>query len=104
MLKKLFVTAAAAAAVSVPLAGVAWAEPPADPGAGNGNGIGKGCSKAAAKAVTDIGLPTDPPSALFPDNKLSPADKEFPGFLPARHSGGRKGAGAPTLLQAMGRS
>ena len=32
MLKKLFVTAAAAAAVSVPLAGVAWAEPPADPG------------------------------------------------------------------------
>jgi len=35
MLKKLFVTAAAAAAVSVPLAGVAWAEPPADPGSGN---------------------------------------------------------------------
>ena len=32
MLKKLFVTAAAAAAVSVPLAGVAWAEPPDDPG------------------------------------------------------------------------
>ena len=31
MLKKLFVTAAAAAAVSVPLAGVAWADPPSDP-------------------------------------------------------------------------
>ena len=30
MLKKLFVTAAAAAAVSVPLAGVAWADPPSD--------------------------------------------------------------------------
>ena len=30
MLKKLFVTAAAAAAVSVPLAGVAWAEPSSD--------------------------------------------------------------------------
>jgi hypothetical protein len=35
MLKKLFVTAAAAAAVSVPLAGVAWADPPSDPGSGN---------------------------------------------------------------------
>ena len=31
MLKKLFITAAAAAAVSVPLAGVAWADPPSDP-------------------------------------------------------------------------
>ena len=38
MLKKLFVTAAAAAAVSVPLAGAAWAEPSDDPGS-NGNGI-----------------------------------------------------------------
>ena len=36
MLKKLFVTAAAAAAVSVPLAGAAWAEPPDDPGS---NGV-----------------------------------------------------------------
>jgi hypothetical protein len=35
MLKKLLVTAAAAAAVSVPLAGVAWADKPSDPGAGN---------------------------------------------------------------------
>jgi hypothetical protein len=42
MLKKLFVTAAAAAAVSVPLAGVAWADPPSDPGSPNGNGIGQG--------------------------------------------------------------
>ena len=31
MLKKLFVTAAAAAALSVPLAGVAWADAPTDP-------------------------------------------------------------------------
>ena len=42
MLKKLFVTAAAAAAVSVPLAGAAWAAPPSDPGSPNGNGIGAG--------------------------------------------------------------
>jgi hypothetical protein len=42
MLRKLLVTAAAAAAVSVPLAGVAWADPPSDPGSPNGNGIGQG--------------------------------------------------------------
>jgi hypothetical protein len=41
MLKKLFVAAAAAAAVSVPLAGVAWADKPSDPGS-NGNGLGQG--------------------------------------------------------------
>ena len=41
MLKKLLITAAAAAAVSVPLAGVAWADPPSDPGS-NGSGIGAG--------------------------------------------------------------
>jgi hypothetical protein len=35
MLKKLFITAAAAAAMSVPLAAVASADRPADPGAGN---------------------------------------------------------------------
>jgi hypothetical protein len=49
MLKKLFVTAAAAAAVSVPLAGAAWAEPPADPGAGN-----QGVPDRAAGAVESI--------------------------------------------------
>jgi hypothetical protein len=32
MLKKLFIIAAAAAALSVPLAGTAWAEPPSDSG------------------------------------------------------------------------
>jgi hypothetical protein len=41
MLKKLFVTTAAAAAMSIPLAGVAWADPPADPG-GADNGVGTG--------------------------------------------------------------
>ena len=47
MLKKLFVTAAAAAAVSVPLAGVAWADKPSDPGS-NGKGLGQGGVPAAA--------------------------------------------------------
>jgi hypothetical protein len=41
MLKKLFVTAAAAATVSVPLAGVAWAAPSSDAGS-SGNGVGTG--------------------------------------------------------------
>ena len=36
MLKKLFVTAAAAAAVSVPLAGVAWADPSSNDAPGQG--------------------------------------------------------------------
>ena len=45
MIKKLFITAAAAAAVSVPLAGAAWAEPPSDPGStdtSTDTGIGSG--------------------------------------------------------------
>jgi hypothetical protein len=41
MLKKLFITAAAAAAVSVPFAGAAWAEPQSDPSSTD-TGIGKG--------------------------------------------------------------
>jgi hypothetical protein len=49
MLKKLFVTAAAAAAVSVPLAGAAWADKPADPGAGN-----QGVPDRATAAVVSI--------------------------------------------------
>ena len=43
MLKKLFVTAAAAAAVSVPLAGAAWADPTGDNPGVPGN-IGSGNS------------------------------------------------------------
>jgi hypothetical protein len=41
MFTKLFVTAAAAAAVSVPLAGVAWADQPTDPRCG-----GRGCARS----------------------------------------------------------
>ena len=58
MLKKLFVTAAAAAAVSVPLAGVAWADPPSDPGS-NGNGIGKGGIPNKTGNVLDTVTPQD---------------------------------------------
>jgi hypothetical protein len=41
MLKKLFAIAAAAAALSVPLAGVAWADVPSDPSS-NDNPVGAG--------------------------------------------------------------
>jgi hypothetical protein len=41
MLTKLFVTAAAAAAVSVPLAAAAWADQPTDPGVGAGGVPGR---------------------------------------------------------------
>jgi hypothetical protein len=55
MLKKLFFTAAAAAAVSVPLAGVAWADKPSDPG---GNGVGKGGVPAAVGEALNRNYPT----------------------------------------------
>jgi hypothetical protein len=55
MLKKLFVTAAAAAAVSVPLAGVAWADQPADAADnGNGNKAG-GVPQDAGDALASLG-------------------------------------------------
>jgi hypothetical protein len=56
VLKKLFVTAAAAAAVSVPLAGVAWAEPPADPGAGN-QGVPDRATAAVVNTLSNQGVP-----------------------------------------------
>ena len=61
MLKKLFVTAAAAAAMSVPLAGAAWADKPDDPGS-NGNGIGQGgIPQKAGTVLGSLGEnPNDP--------------------------------------------
>jgi hypothetical protein len=50
MLKKLFVTAAAAAAVSVPLAAAAWA----DPGDPSGNGVGQGVSQRWSVRLTTL--------------------------------------------------
>ncbi len=61
MFKKLFFTAAAAATVSVPLAGVAWAEPPTDPGAGN-NGVPDRAAAVVKATVASIG--GDPSTAL----------------------------------------
>ena len=61
MLKKLFVTAAAAAAVSVPLAGAAWADQPEDPGAGN-QGVPDRAAAVVRSTVAAIG--GDPDTAL----------------------------------------
>jgi hypothetical protein len=55
MFKKLFVTAAAAAAVSVPLAGVAWAAPPSDPGSTD-NPIGQGGLPQKLGSFVDTGI------------------------------------------------
>jgi hypothetical protein len=56
MLKKLFVTAAAAAAVSVPLAGAAWADKPDDPGAGN-QGVPDRATAAVVSVLAANGVP-----------------------------------------------
>ena len=70
MLKKLFVTAAAAAAMSVPLAGAAWADKPDDPGS-NGNGIGQG--GIPQKAGTVLGsLGENPPPDGTSDAPVPP--------------------------------
>ena len=76
MLKKLFVTAAAAAAVSVPLAGMAWADPPSDPGS-NGKGIGQGGVPTRAGNVLDS-IPT-PPGA--PSANPNPGQPVTPGSV-----------------------
>ena len=80
MLKKLFATAAAAAAVSVPLAGVAWADKPSDPGS-NGNGLGQGGVPAAAGEALNRNYPGAFPDKVPPGSVFSQAAK-LPGNLP----------------------
>ena len=72
MLKKLLVTAAATAALSVPLAGVAWA----DPGDPNGDGVGQGGIPKVVGQIddalgTNINPPGEPltPGAVFNNAK-----------------------------------
>jgi hypothetical protein len=72
MLKKLFITATAAAAMSVPLAGVAWADPGGDP---NGNVLGQGGIPAAAGDFLDRNYPGAFPDKVSPGSVLSQAAK-----------------------------
>ena len=109
MLTKLFVIAAAAAAVSVPLAGVAWADKPTQPnnppgqnptgpGVPHGAGATLDAVSAANPALPSLnpngtGNPVPPGQAFnqakdqFPDAKNTPAavgafvDKEFRDYL-----------------------
>jgi hypothetical protein len=80
MLKKLLVTAAAAAAMSVPLAGVAWADQPADPGS-NGNGLGQGGVPVAAGEALNRNYPGAFPDKVPPGSIFSDAAK-LSGNLP----------------------
>ena len=96
MIKKLFITAAAAAAVSVPLAGAAWADPPSDPGSSSpgtpsGNGIGQGGVPKKAGSYFDSvsaanpGLPPLNPNgsgAPIPPGKVFSTVAKLPGNTP----------------------
>ena len=69
MLKKLFITAAAAAAMSVPLAGVAWANPPSQPNDPPGKG------GVPREAGDYLGSPTP----ITPGQEFNVAKGMFPG-------------------------
>jgi hypothetical protein len=75
MFKKLFITAAAVAAVSVPLAGAAWAAPSNN---GNDGGVGKGGVPARAGAVLDS---VNTPPGAPPLNPNGVGEKVTPGDL-----------------------
>ena len=82
MLKKLFISAAAAAAVSVPLAGVAWAtpsdnNPPGQPGPG---ATGPGIPHAAGAFGDSVNQnPNGPGERVPPGQEFNIAKDAFPG-------------------------
>ncbi len=79
MLKKLFITAAAAAAVSVPLAGVALADTPSAPGS-NSSGVGQGgIPKKFGDFAVAIGQPNGTGNPIPPGQEFNLAKSEFPG-------------------------
>jgi hypothetical protein len=84
MFKRLFVTSAAAAAVSVPLAGAACADPPSDPGS-NGNGIGAGgVPQKAGETLSEGVTPNANPNPggvgpVTPGSAFNVAKDAFPG-------------------------
>ena len=80
MLKKLFITAAAAAAMSVPLAGVAWADPPSDPGS-NASGVGQGgIPKKFGDFADSVNQnPNGPGNPVPPGQEIKVAKGLFPG-------------------------
>jgi hypothetical protein len=91
MLKKLFIATAAAAAVAVPLAGAAWADP-ADP---SGNGVGEGgipqktAAWGDAVAAANPGLPPLNPngSEPLPPGQFYKNIARLPGSTPEAAAG-----------------
>ena len=78
MLTKLFVTAAAAAAVSVPLAGAAWADKPEDPGAGN-QGVPDRATAVVVNTLSKQGVPDPVINALLDANQSGKSGNLAPG-------------------------
>ena len=80
MLKKLFVTAAAAAAVAVPLAGVAWADPPSDnnPPPGQSD-AGPGVPNVVGNFLSDAGANPNGSGKVTPGQEFNVAKDLFPG-------------------------
>jgi hypothetical protein len=88
MLKKLFITAAAAAAVSVPLAGVAWADPsqpnnppghnPTGPGVPHGVGATLDAVSAANPALPSLN-PNGTGNPVSPGQAFNQAKDQFGG-------------------------
>jgi hypothetical protein len=106
MLKKLLIGVVAAGALSVPLAGVAWAEDPStDPGS-DGNGIGPG--GVPLGVGSQPGLPGTPvPPGKGSDIVVGVSGiAKFPGSVPdtidANTPFGRIGPGAQTKLFTPG--
>src|SRR6476661_9641586 len=70
MLKNLFLTAATAAAVSVPFAGVAWADQPSDPGGGcsancDRGGLSGGTAQGPAQSGYTMATNTNPADPFY---------------------------------------
>jgi hypothetical protein len=88
MLTKLFITAAAAAALSVPLAGAAWAQPPSDPSStdksdlsSTKNGVGAGGmpEKLGNFVATGVTPPAGSGDRIPPGQQFNAAKDLFPG-------------------------
>jgi hypothetical protein len=80
MLKKLFITAAAAAAVSVPLAGLAWADPPSGNNPPGQGATGPGVPHEVGAFADSVGLnPNGPGNPIPPGQEINIAKNLFPG-------------------------
>lgn len=80
MLKKLFITAAAAAAVSVPLAGVAWADPPSGNNPPGQGATGPGIPHEFGAFADSVNAnPNGPGNPVPPGQEINIAKGLFPG-------------------------